>query len=1403
MTGGTIDRSDRGRTDPLASARDFRFLGRPKLGSNIGRRLRKLDKGVKEARTIAGMETPARLAQMLVNPDAEALSVGLPFLKRNDGAEDVISVVITDEDNLPVIRTLSTLPEPDTAMRFTFEEKFYCIGVRGLGFSSIDDAWYTSSQTKSMGHWIKYNNALAQLWVRDAADGSTVGHVSHSPEATAKMLGTMAGGITTTVANRVHKLISSTGAYGSPTTYGSTGTGNGQYANPGPVGIVSDGALAWVCDPTNQRVQVLNAATGAWQSMLTLGGGHSWVSPMSINLRSGMLYILDSGAGKIQVFNNSNVWQYALVLGVGSTDGQISATAEGIAVTSTGQIWVSDTGNHRIQVFDSAGLFLGKVGEFGSGDFEFKFPCQCQIDDFDVFWVADRDNGRIVALTIDPGGVTPVLTWRDGGPVNVSATGNNNASASCVTGEVAVSAGFTCGAHVMPTNIDRVSANTFNFGFRNDSVNPTTCTPHVLCMEVPLFGFGGGSGGGGGGSGITQVADDTTPALGGNLFLGAFSVGDALPADLTKLSGITADVTELNYVDGVTSAIQPQITTNTSNLAAHTGNTSNPHGVTKAQVGLGSVDNTADAAKPVSTAQAAADALKANLTGATFSGDISVPTEVYGAGWSASAEAPTKGDLYTKIQTMGGGGSGDVVGPAAATDNAIVRYDLTTGKLIQNSGVTIDDSNHFVLTAASLLAWLGRSKLVSPSDGAISLTNNAGSDFGRLNIGPATGAFPAVSHSGAELQARLANDSNFTGFRGTYLAAGDATATGSANSGGIRITNAQWIASRNAGGTADVNLARINASNLIEFGTTVTATTFSGDVTVPDQAYDPTTWDANLTVPTKNAIRDKIASLVKADVGLGSVDNTSDAAKPVSTLQATAIGNVKAQEAAVTIVTDTATLPALLSGVSVVHLVVDTEAAAATDNLSAIATTGTVPDGTLLTVSIANNARVVTTKNGVLPNSLYQGNGDFILANVGEFITYVRDQGQWFEITRSSYDKGDVGLANVDNTSDAAKPVSTAQLAAITATQVHDAGTVVLAADVLTLPTLNVGATIMRVLVDTEAAAATDDLSKISPTGTFPNGTLLMISTLNSARDVNIVNTPAPIRDQIAGATNSNFLLEDVLYNIVVRRTGIAWQVVSRNPPAKFDVGLGNVDNTADTAKPVSTAQAAADALKADLTGATFTGPIIVPTDVYDATGWNGSNQVPTKDALRDKIESMIFAAGGVPPGSRLLAAPTVFAAQTTVSFNSIFNATYENYLILLSGYAQSAVAQLYLRLRAAGADTLPGSTDYSNAGIQTNSAATNTLLGPASTNFVRVSPGLTVASQAGASRIVVCRPALAAATSFMTQSTVRSGATANIDNYITSALHGLSVAYDGFTLLPVTGNISGTVHVYGYNDVP
>lgn len=48
------------------------------------------------------------------------------------------------------------------------------------------------------------------------------------------------------------------------------------------------------------------------------------------------------------------------------------------------------------------------------------------------------------------------------------------------------------------------------------------------------------------------------------------------------------------------------------------------------------------------------------------------------------------GSDYVKVSSSLG--SGDVVGPASATDNAIVRFDGTTGKLVQNSAVTVADT---------------------------------------------------------------------------------------------------------------------------------------------------------------------------------------------------------------------------------------------------------------------------------------------------------------------------------------------------------------------------------------------------------------------------------------------------------------------------------------------------------------------------------------------------------------------------------------------------------------------------------------------------------------------------------------------------------------------------------------
>lgn len=67
-------------------------------------------------------------------------------------------------------------------------------------------------------------------------------------------------------------------------------------------------------------------------------------------------------------------------------------------------------------------------------------------------------------------------------------------------------------------------------------------------------------------------------------------------------------------------------------------------------------------------------------------------------------------------------GSGDVTGPASATDNAIVRFDGTTGKAIQNSVVTIADTTGH-MTGVGNLTFTG---VLTGGSGPTTITDSTG-----------------------------------------------------------------------------------------------------------------------------------------------------------------------------------------------------------------------------------------------------------------------------------------------------------------------------------------------------------------------------------------------------------------------------------------------------------------------------------------------------------------------------------------------------------------------------------------------------------------------------------------------------------------------------------------------------
>jgi tripartite motif-containing protein 71 len=60
-----------------------------------------------------------------------------------------------------------------------------------------------------------------------------------------------------------------------------------------------------------------------------------------------------------------------------------------VATDSSGNIYVTDAGNSRIQVFDPSGYYLRKWGTAGTNDGQFQFPYGMAIDIADNVYVAD------------------------------------------------------------------------------------------------------------------------------------------------------------------------------------------------------------------------------------------------------------------------------------------------------------------------------------------------------------------------------------------------------------------------------------------------------------------------------------------------------------------------------------------------------------------------------------------------------------------------------------------------------------------------------------------------------------------------------------------------------------------------------------------------------------------------------------------------------------------------------------------------------------------------------------------------------------------------------------------------------------------------------------------------------
>jgi hypothetical protein len=154
---------------------------------------------------------------------------------------------------------------------------------------------------------------------------------------------------------------------------------------------------------------------------------------------------------------------------------------------------------------------------------------------------------------------------------------------------------------------------------------------------------------------------------------------------------------------------------------------------------------------------------------------------------------------------------GDVVGPASATDNAIARYDSTTGKLLQNSVVTVGDTGATTgITTLSASTSVTTPIVQASNSGGLALKNSGGTT--QMSVGAGGGDNMSINVSTNINGTNAQIDISPTGTGHLHM---KPTGAGSIE---IAPTNAGTMNNMVIGGTTPLAIT----------GTTITATSFVG-----------------------------------------------------------------------------------------------------------------------------------------------------------------------------------------------------------------------------------------------------------------------------------------------------------------------------------------------------------------------------------------------------------------------------------------------------------------------------------------------------------------------------------------------------------------------------------------------
>jgi sugar lactone lactonase YvrE len=160
---------------------------------------------------------------------------------------------------------------------------------------------------------------------------------------------------------------------------------------------VDDADRVFAVDAVMRRVVVL----GKDWKLETYFGDEQLGHPggIAIDEANRLLYVADTGKDNIAVFDADNFKLLRTIGGspkkVGGDDPGTLCKPSNVAVDKDGLVYVSDTMNNRIQIFDADGNFISMFGEHGDGPGYFARPKGVSLDSDGHIWVADGAQSRV------------------------------------------------------------------------------------------------------------------------------------------------------------------------------------------------------------------------------------------------------------------------------------------------------------------------------------------------------------------------------------------------------------------------------------------------------------------------------------------------------------------------------------------------------------------------------------------------------------------------------------------------------------------------------------------------------------------------------------------------------------------------------------------------------------------------------------------------------------------------------------------------------------------------------------------------------------------------------------------------------------------------------------------------